>query len=141
MSAAAEYYGYLLSQGYDEYQLKQFSNFASRANRGEISHNQAYRLALKAGFKGTDSWSNEDGTASDESKKKNFASWMKTAQDAGWIDKGLGALDSLLNKNKKNKDIAIPPPPPKKDYTLAIVIGVVGLGIVGATIYYFTRKK
>ena len=80
MSAAAEYYGYLLSQGYGEEQIARFAYFADQANKGVISHNQAYRQALAEG------WSNGDG---------KFKDWLNRANDQGWIDKGLGVLGGL----------------------------------------------
>ena len=49
MSAAAEYYGYLLSQGYGEDQLEKFADIADKADRGEISLNQSYKMACEEG--------------------------------------------------------------------------------------------
>jgi hypothetical protein len=176
MSAAAEYYGYLLSQGYGEHQLNEFANYARRANRGEISHNQAYRLACKAGFgktgysnmteqeaqdaceiegqsgflkypKGSDLYNKcvEDKTA-----KKGFGAWMKTAQDSGWIDKGLGLFGNLLNRKGtntsggsggsgggggNNNDDNTPSKAP------LIIVGSLAVVGIGLAIYFAVRKK
>ena len=123
MSAAAEYYGYLLSQGYGEHQLNQFADFARQANRGEISHNKAYRLACKAGF---------NSLEGEEDTEKGFTDWMKMGQKAGWIDNGVvnkQLVDKSLTPNKKNK----------KDNSF-ILKGLLIVGI-GVAIYYATRKK
>jgi|GEM_PF-5525946 len=99
MGAAAEYYGYLLSQGYGKSQLKEFSEIAGRAERGEISHNQAYKQACKAGFGQVegDGWENAEG---EEGTKKTFGDWVNTAQEAGWIDIGLGLIGGFIQKQK-----------------------------------------
>ena len=144
MSAVTEYYGYLLSQGYGENQLNKFANYAQRANRGEISHNRAYRLACKAGFVGFSNMTEEEASDKCESvyeskgaeafnecrnkalndKNGSFGDWMKTAQEAGWIDKGLGILGDVLNKgNNNNNNYVYEPLPPKKNNTTLYVIG------------------
>jgi hypothetical protein len=166
MSAAAEYYGYLLAQGYGEHQLNEFADYARRADRGEISHNQAYRLACKSGF-GKQEYSNmtqqqaqdrcEDVYESDgaeafntcvENKmsKKGFGDWMQAAQEAGWIDKGLGLLGGFLNKDKTNTGGYVgggyvpQPPPPKSKAPLFIIGGIAVIGI-GIAIYFAVKKK
>ena len=102
MGAATEYYGYLLSQGYGKTQLKEFAEIAGRADRGEISHNQAYKQACKAGFGKSDDDSWEYLTDEDESKK-NIGDWFTMAQEAGWIDAGIGMIGGLIQKNKDKK--------------------------------------
>ena len=102
MSAVVEYYGYLLAQGYSDYQLNKFKGYASRAERGEISHNKAYRLACKSGFGGFSNMTEQEASDSCESVyeesgaeaynkcreialkggKGSFGDWMKTAQDS-----------------------------------------------------------
>ena len=136
MSAAAEYYGYLLSQGYGESQIKKFSELAALADKGEISHNQAYRQACKSGF------------VNAEGEKRSFGDWMATAQEQGWIDKGLDALGSLINKNKGNGASYAPAPTyyppvsqPKQNNTMLYVIGGVALVSVGVAIYFAAKKK
>lgn len=162
MSAATQYYGYLLSQGYDKYQLNKFADYAQRANRGEISHNKAYRLACKAGF-GKVGYSNltereasnqceskyntdsevracTEQLLSDENKKSGkFGDWMETAQEAGWIDKGLGILGAVLSKTPQGRDDYQPPPPPKN--TALYVIGAIAVIGIGVGIYFATKKK
>lgn len=128
MSAASEYYGYLLSQGYGEHQINKFAAFATQADRGEISHNQAYKMACGAGF---------NSAAGDE--KKNFGDWMTTAKEAGWIDSGLGILGGLINR--KQSPSYTPPPPPPKKHTALYVIGAVAVIGTGLAIYFATRKK
>lgn len=138
MSATAEYYGYLLSLGYGETQLKKFAEYGARADRGEISHNQAYRLACKAGFGNADGWENAD-----DAPKKTFGDWMNTAQEAGWIDSGLAIIGGLVNKPKGTSQGAYypPPPPPKKNNTAIIVVGAIAVIGIGVAIYLATRKK
>lgn len=164
MSAAAEYYGYLLSQGYGEHQLNLFADYAKRANRGEISHNKAYRLACKSGF-GKQGYSNMtqqeaqdkceaiyesqgadafNKCVEDKLSKKGFGDWMQTAQDAGWIDKGLGLIGGLINKPAQQPPTGggyYPPPPPQKSKAPIFIIG--GLAVIGiaVAIYFATRKK
>lgn len=162
MSAVVEYYGYLLSQGYGEHQLSKFADYAKRADRGEISHNQAYRLACKAGFAGFSNMTEEEASDSCESvyeklgveafnkcrsealqgKKGSFGDWMKTAQDAGWIDKGLGLLGGALGGNKVNNNYGnYPPPPQKKNNTALYVVGGLAVIGIGVAIYFATKKK
>jgi len=93
-SAAIEYYGYLLSQGYGEDQIKTFADLAGQADRGEISHNQAYKEACKNGF------------ANAEGDKRSFGDWMTTAQDEGWIDKGIQILGGFIGKNRGGQSSA-----------------------------------
>jgi len=139
MSATAEYYGWLLSQGYGSHQLSLFADYAKRADRGEISHNKAYRLACKAGFKGVDGWSNETGDSKESGEKGGFGDWMQTAKEAGWIDAGLGIIGGLIGRRRQ--DPPPPPPPPKKDNTL-IYVGIgVAIVSIGVAIYFITRKK
>ena len=163
MSAVTEYYGYLLSQGYGEHQLKQFAEYAQRANRGEISHNRAYRLACKAGFGGYSNMTEQDANnqcesryntdsevkscvdelLNDENKKGSFGDWMKTAQDSGWIDKGLGILGGFMNKNPQGTSQGgnyYQQPPPKNNTALYVVGGLAVVGI-GVAIYFAVRKK
>lgn len=164
MSAIVEYYGYLLSQGYGEKQLNDFANYAKRANRGEISHNKAYRLARKSGFGGFSNMTSQDAENqcekihnTDESVKScvdnllnesseskgSFGDWMKTAKGAGWIDKGLTLLsggdnnqgDINTRNNNNNKYNT-----PQNNTALYIGIGVVALIGIGVAIY-FARKK
>lgn len=137
MSAAAEYYGYLLSQGYGEEQIAHFAYFADQANKGVISHNQAYRQALDEG------WSNGDG---------KFKDWLNRANDQGWIDKGLGVLGGLaaMSRNRRQgggtqtgafgqTQEFRPPPPPPRNTGLWILGGVAVIGI-GVAIYFATKK-
>jgi hypothetical protein len=125
MSAAAEFYGWLLTQGYGENQLKEFATYAEQADRGEISHNKAYRKACKAGFKGgiKAGYSNmTEQEASDicepvyetqgatafnkcredalKGRKGSFTDWMQTAKEAGWIDTGIGILGGWLGNRQ-----------------------------------------
>lgn len=147
MGAAAEYYGYLLSQGYGETQLKEFSEIAGRADRGEISHNKAYKLACKAGFgqANGESWDYADS----DSDKKTFGDWVDTAQQAGWIDGAVGLIGSAI-KNRKNRndgggggDYMPPPPPPPQGLSSGAKIGIgVGvLAVIGVIIYFVVKKK
>ena len=147
MGAAAEYYGYLLSQGYGETQLKEFSEIAGRADRGEISHNKAYKLACKAGFgqANGESWDYADS----DSDKKTFGDWVDTAQQAGWIDGAVGLIGSAI-KNRKNRndgggggDYMPPPPPPPQGLSAGakIGIGVGALAVIGVIIYFVVKKK
>lgn len=136
MSAVTEYYGWLLTQGYGKNQLNKFADYARRADRGEISHNKAYRLACKAGFKGglRKGYSNmTDQEASDRcepiyetqgaeafnqcrqelltGKKGSFGDWMETAREAGWIDTGIGILGGWLQNrqwggNRRNQGVS-----------------------------------
>ena len=131
MSAAAEYYGYLLSQGYGEEQIAKFACFADQGNKGIISHNQAYRMAIQEG------WSNGDG---------KFKDWLSRANDKGWIDKGLIALGAVADSGVFNKDNGYdetipPPPPPPPNNTMLYVIGGVAVVGIGVAIYFATRKK
>jgi hypothetical protein len=146
MSATTEYYGYLLSQGYGESQLKKFAEFAARADRGEISHNKAYRLALKEGFGKVDEddWSNSNG----ESDRKTFGDWVQTAQEAGWIDKGIqligGAIQNRRNQNTGSTPVFVPPPPPPPQgmstgAKVGIGIGVVA--VIGVIVFLVMKKK
>lgn len=149
MGAAAEYYGYLLSQGYGESQLKEFSEIAGRADRGEISHNKAYKLACKAGFGKTnaDGWDYADDNTTGN---KTFGDWVNTAQEAGWIDGAIGLIGGAI-QNRKNKNqggggggayYPTPPPPPQGLSTGAkIGIGVGVLAVVGVIIYFVAKKK
>ena len=148
MGAAAEYYGYLLSQGYGETQLKEFSEIAGRADRGEISHNKAYKLACKAGFgqANGESWDYADSVAD----KKTFGDWVDAAQQAGWIDGAVGLIGSAI-KNRKNRndggggggDYMPPPPPPPEGLSSGakIGIGVGALAVIGVIIYFVIKKK
>jgi hypothetical protein len=134
MSAAAEYYGYLLSQGYGEEQIAKFAYFADQANKGIISQNKAFRLASKEG------WSNGDG---------KFKDWVNKANDEGWIDKGLeifGAMKAGGMFQRKDRRggggyYAPPPPPPPKNNTMLYVIGGVAVIGIGIAIYFATKKK
>jgi len=148
MGAAAEYYGYLLSQGYGESQLKEFAEIAGRADRGEISHNQAYKLACKAGFGQADgdSWDYADD---DNTGKKTFGDWVNTAQEAGWIDGAIGLIGGAI-QNRKNRNQGgggttyyPPTPPPRQGLSTGAKIGIgVGvLAVVGVIIYFVTKKK
>jgi hypothetical protein len=150
MGAASEYYGYLLSQGYGESQLKEFAQIAGRADRGEISHNQAYKLACKAGYGQADgdSWGYADDN---KTGKKTFGDWVDTAQQAGWIDGAIGLIGGAI-KNRKDKndggggggygDYPPPPPPPEGlSRGAKIGIGVGALAVVGVVIYLVMRKK
>ncbi len=150
MSAAAEYYGYLLQQGYGESQLKKFAQHASRANRGEISHNKAYKLALKDGFGQLDggSWDNVEGD--DVGGRKTFGDWVNTAQEAGWIDQGIGLIGGLIQRGRENRQgggsqqvfIPPPPPPPQGMSTGAKVgIGVGVVAVIGLIAFLVLRKK
>ena len=133
-SAAIEYYGYLLSQGYGEDQINEFADYAKRANRGEISHNQAYRKALKSGFR------NASGGSDGEATKGGFGDWMQTAKEAGWIDAGLGIIGAALNRGR---NVPPPPPEPPKKNNTALYVGLAVVGVVGIglTNYLMTRKK
>jgi len=162
MSAAAEYYGYLLSQGYGEHQLNKFANYAQRANRGEISHNKAYRLACKAGFGGvsynnmteqeaSDSCESKyntdaevkscvDNLLNDSDKKGSFGDWMKTAQSSGWIDKGLGILRGSFDKGGSNGGNGYyEEPPPPNNTAIYVISGLAVVG-VGVAIYLAIKK-
>jgi len=146
MGAAAEYYGYLLSQGYGETQLKDFAEIAGRADRGEISHNQAYKQACKAGFGQSDEENWEYANESDN-KKRSFGDWVNTAQEAGWIDSGIGLIGALIKKNKKGGEEAayVPPPyvPPPTGLSSGakIGIGVGALAVIGVIVFLVVRKK
>lgn len=133
MSAAAEYYGWLLRQGYGETQLKKFESHARRANRGEISHNKAYRLACRDGFKG---YSNaNDKALSDNvggSDKGSFGDWMDTAKNAGWIDRGNKPADKENFKVEVN---------PNKDKSKTMFYVVAGLAIAGIMTAIYLRNK
>ena len=151
MGAAAEYYGYLLSQGYGESQLKEFAEIAGRADRGEISHNQAYKLACKAGFGQADghSWDYADD---DNTGRKTFGDWVNTAQEAGWIDGAIGLIGGAI-QNRKNKNQGgggggsydYRPPVDDTPQGLStgakIGIGVGVLAVVGVIIYFVAKKK
>ena len=130
MSAAAEYYGYLLSQGYGEHQINKFADYAKRADRGEISHNQAYRMACGAGY------GNADGEG-----KKSFGDWMETAQEAGWIDQGLSIINNISGKGKGGSSYNPPPPPPRKSKAPLFIIGGLAVVGIGLAIYFATKKK
>lgn len=136
MSAAAEYYGYLLSQGYGEEQIARFAYFADQANKGIISHNQAYRKALEEG------WNDADG---DESGG-GFKDWLNKANEQGWIDKGLqvfGALSesgAFRRRDRGGNYVPPPPPPPRNNTALYIVGGLAVIGI-GVAIYFAVKKK
>ena len=159
MSAATEYYGYLLAQGYGENQLNEFVDYAQRANRGEISHNQAYRLAKKAGFsnmtyeeaqdsceavyesQGAEAFNKCVSDAREE--KKGFKDWLQTAQDAGWIDKGLGLVGNLINKPNQDtgSGAGYYQPAPQKSNMPIILLGSLAVIGIGVAIYFGTRKK
>jgi hypothetical protein len=132
MSAAAEYYGYLLSQGYGEEQIAKFAYFADQANKGIISQNQAFRMASREG------WSNGDG---------KFKDWVNKANDQGWIDKGLDVFGALAASGAFNKKggggsgYYPPPPPPPKNNTALFVVGGLAVIGVGIAIYFATKKK
>ena len=150
MGAAAEYYGYLLSQGYGETQLKEFSEIAGRADRGEISHKKAYKLACKAGFgqANGESWDYADS----DSDKKTFGDWVDTAQQAGWIDGAVGLIGSAI-KNRKNRNDGGGGGGGYDDYRprvdepqglsagAKIGIGVGALAVIGVIIYFVVKKK
>jgi hypothetical protein len=151
MSAAAEYYGYLLQQGYGESQLKKFAQHASRANRGEISHNKAYKLALKDGFGQLDGngWDNAEGD--EVAGKRTFGDWVNTAQEAGWIDQGIGLIGGLIQNRRENRDGGMgtnqvftpPPPPPPEGMSTGAKVGI-GIGVVaviGLIAFLVLRKK
>jgi hypothetical protein len=162
-TAATQYYGTLLTQGYGSHQIKTFEEAAKRAERGEISHNKAYRLACKAGFGGFSNMTEQEASDSCESvyeelgaeafnkcrkealegKKGGFGDWMKAAQDAGWIDKGLGVLGGFISNNQsQNKDGRYyQQVPPKKNNTALYVVGGLALVGIGVAIYYVTKKK
>jgi hypothetical protein len=137
MSAATEYYGYLLSQGYGEHQINKFADYAKRADRGEISHNQAYKMACQAGFGSADG---EDGES-----KRSFGDWMQTAQEQGWIDQGLSIISGIAqggNRRPVSRPTSRPyNPPPKKSKAPLYIIGGLAVVGVGLAIYFATKKK
>ena len=134
MSAATEYFGYLLSQGYTEEQIAKFAYFADSANKGIISQNQAYRQALKEG------WSNGDG---------KFKDWVDKANEKGWIDQGIAIFGALATSGMFNKNNSgsgdttgyYPPPPPPRNNTLLYVLGGLTVIGIGTAIYFATKKK
>lgn len=138
MSAATEYYGYLLSQGYSDEQIGKFAHLTDQANKGIISHNKAYRQACAEG------WNNWN----DGGDKKTFGDWVNQANEQGWVEKGLNIFTQLQQSGVFNKDKGgtggwIPPspsPPPKKN-TMLYVIGAVAIIGVGVAIYFATKKK
>jgi hypothetical protein len=136
MSAAAEYYGYLLSQGYGEEQIACFAHLADQANKGIISHNQAYRKAIEEG------WNDADG----EEKQGGFKEWLNKANEQGWIDKGLevfGALSESGAFRKRDRGTTYrddtPPPPP--NYTPLYILGGLAVIGIGVAIYFAVKKK
>ena len=133
--AATEYYGYLLSKGYTGEQLDGFEEICEKVNKGKISMNQSFKQAKALGF------SNQNGT---EKAPSSLNEWIETAQQAGWIDKGLNALTAAI-KNRGNKDqpqaVYIPPAPPEKPKTMQWVLLSVALVGVGVGIYYLATKK
>ena len=145
MGAAAEYYGYLLSQGYGETQLKEFSEIAGRADRGEISHNKAYKLACKAGFGQANG---ESWNYADDGERTTFGDWVDTAQQAGWIDGAVGLIGGLV-KNRQNRNdgevgnYTPPPPPPPEGLSRGAKIGIgVGvLAVVGVIVFVVMKNK
>lgn len=160
MSHATQTYGYLLAQGYGEHQLNQFADYAQRADRGEISHNQAYRLACKAGYSNMTQQEAQDSCEAvyeaegaeafnvcveKKMSKKGFGDWMQQAQDAGWIDKGLGLVGNLLNKPQPSAGAGYVGggyrPQPKKNNTMLFVVGGLAVVGIGVAIYLGTRKK
>jgi len=142
MSAAVEYYGYLLSKGYTGYtdsQIDTFSELGERVNSGEISMNQAFKQAKSSGF------TNSNGEKTDST----FKEWVTTAEQAGWIDKGMGYLSQKIKDiGKKDDEIYASPSPtfipdyePEKKKT-GTWIGVgVGVIIVVVGIYYLSKRN
>ena len=156
MSAAAEYYGYLLSQGYGEHQINKFAEIAGKQDMGIISANQAYRQACGEGF---NNMTEEQASAKCESlyetegaeaynrcyedalKKKGFTDWLTTAKDAGWIDKGMDFISGMGKPRGGGETVIITTDKPKSNTGLYVAVGAIALIGVGAAIYFGTRKK
>ena len=132
-TGATEYYGYLLSIGYNPQQLEQFELICDRVNKGELTMNQSFKKAKNAGF------TNSNGEAAPSSLQE----WIQTAQQAGWIDKGLDALNQAIkNKGQGSTSVYVPPtPPPQKPQTMKWVLLSVALLGAGVGIYYLATKK
>ena len=134
MSAATEYYGYLLAQGYSQEQISKFASYANDANNGIISHNKAYRMAMDEG------WNSAEGDG-------KFKEWVDKANEKGWIDQGLdifGAMvaGGMFNKKDKTEDGGFyPPPPPRTSNTTLYILGGVTVIGIGIAIYFATKKK
>jgi hypothetical protein len=147
MSAAAEYYGYLLSQGYGEDQLEKFADIADRADRGEISLNQSYKLACEEGFNNA----NEEEATEGGEKKGGFKDWINTAKEAGWLDKIINIGGSIVS-NQQNQNLGgagytnqptviVQDDNKKSNKGLYIGLGVLALVGIGAAIYFANKKK
>jgi len=134
--AATEYYGYLLSKGYTGEQIDGFEKICDKVNNGEITMNQSFKQAKSLGFSNLENEANK--------APSNLNQWIDTAQQAGWIDKGLDALTAAI-KNRGNKDqpqaVYIPPAPPEKPKTMQWILLSVALLGVGVGIYYLATKK
>lgn len=94
MSAAAEYYGYLLSKGYAKQQVERFVDLANRAEIGVISPNQAYKKSLENGWLGVDGYYNQNGEAV-EGDKTAFKDWINSVRNSDWLDKGINLIGGL----------------------------------------------
>jgi hypothetical protein len=132
--SATQAYASILTDIYSQDQIKSFEKIGSMANRGEISMNQAYKMACKEGF----SNATEDSSENTESNK-SFIDWVNTANSAGWIDKGFD-----LFQKKDSTDYSYDPindTTEDKNHTPYIIGGVILLaGIVG-TIIWIKNKK
>jgi hypothetical protein len=137
-TSATEFYGYLLSSGYDGEQLSAFEILCDEVNKGKISMNQAFKKAKKIGY------TNASGTANAPS---SLQEWIQTAKEAGWIDKGVEALNTAIQQ-KVGDDWSIQygrttPPivePPKNNTGKWIAL-IVGVAVVGGLIYHFSKNK
>ena len=132
-TSATEFYGYLLQSGYDGDQLSAFEILCDKVNKGEMTMNQSFKKAKKLGY------TNANGTSN---VPASLQEWIQTAKEAGWIDKGVDALNQALAQQGAG-DFSIrygtpqPPiqPPKKKNNTaIWVAVGVVAIVAIGIAI-------
>lgn len=113
-------------------QQDRWKELCDKVNSDQISMNQAFKSAKKSFY-----------NANDEKKEGfggKFNDWIIHAQEQGWIDQGMGALQGWLSQ--RNPAPPPPPPPParKTNTTTWIIVGA--LAIVGTIgIFYLTKKN
>tara|TARA_R110000751_G_scaffold90890_4_gene178239 strand:- start:318 stop:725 length:408 start_codon:yes stop_codon:yes gene_type:complete len=111
-------------------QFDRWKDLCDKVNRDEISMNQAFKLSKK-------SFSNANGE-NQQGFGGKFNDWIIHAQEQGWIDQGMGALQGWLGERKPTLPPP-PPPPPKNNINTWMIVGV--LAIVGTIGVIYLNKK
>tara|TARA_R110001592_G_scaffold321960_3_gene600660 strand:+ start:418 stop:780 length:363 start_codon:yes stop_codon:yes gene_type:complete len=116
-------------------QNKRYFMLCEKVNSKEISMNQAFKTA-KSNFVNANGI--EEGGFGG-----GFNDWLTHANNEGWIDKGVGLLNTFIS-NRTQPSYTAPPPPPSPPAKTSVWVWV-GLGavVLGGTflIYKISKSK